>query len=298
MPVNKRSYSTYSGPVTPASSRFLILTRFGLADVWSSRITTVLCIICMMPTIVALFTLYIVNSDTARLLLSNYEPMTAMSGTPTLVVDQRLFFGIFVMQCWAALALTAWVGPRLMAADLTNNALPIILSRPITRWQYMVGKLTVLWALLSAVTWLPMLLLFAYQAHLSQKPWAGKHMFIATGTLIGGIVWVLLLSLLSLAVSSWVRWRIVATAFIFGTMFIAGGIGAVYNAVMGSRWGNVINIPYMVTETWMRLMHIPRPWGMRGELPTPAIALALAGIAVACGLALNARIRAREVVRG
>lgn len=294
MPVNKRTYASYSGTVTPAWSRFAILTRYGLADAWSSRITNLLFVLCLSPTVIAFFLLYIMSSSTARFVLATWGGPSL----PSIEVEARFFFGILSLQCLIALALAAWTGPRLMAADLSNNALPIILSRPITRAEYMIGKMTVLWTLLSAATWAPLLLVFVFQSRVSAKPWAADHMFIASGIFFGGIIWVLLLSLLAVAVASWVRWRIVATGFIFGTMFIAAGIGSVFNEVMTTKWGHVINVPYMMTETWMRLLHVPRPAGLGNELPNTAIGLAFLGIAAVCVTALNLRIRGREVVRG
>ena len=51
-----------------------------------------------------------------------------------------------------------------MSPDLRNNGLPLYLSRPFSRTEYVLGKMSVLLILLSAITWVPGLLLFLFQA--------------------------------------------------------------------------------------------------------------------------------------
>src|SRR5258707_13066390 len=53
-------------------------------------------------------------------------------------------------------------GPPLVSRDLRNNALPLYLCRPFTRTEDVLGKMSVLLILLSAITWIPQLLLFLF----------------------------------------------------------------------------------------------------------------------------------------
>jgi ABC-type transport system involved in multi-copper enzyme maturation permease subunit len=53
------------------------------------------------------------------------------------------------MQSWLALVLASWVAPRLMGFDLADNALPILLSHPISRFGYVLGKFIALFGSLS-----------------------------------------------------------------------------------------------------------------------------------------------------
>lgn len=290
MSLHKRSYRSYTGPITPLRWRFLVIARYGFADVWQSRITNVLIVLCLLPAIVSLGAIYILNSETARVLLG-------MQGTPLMRVNEIFFFQLLNAQCWFALLPAAWIGPRLISQDLSHNALPIILSRPITRREYVLGKLVVLWGMLSSITWVPMLLLFFFQAKASPTPWLASHWFIANGLFTGSVIWIVLLSLLALALSAWVKWRIVATGLVFGAIFVSAGFGAVFNAVMRSNVGTLVNLPVMMTQLWSTMLHVPLP-RFEQELPLTMVAAALVGMCIACGAALNARIRAREVVRG
>ena len=295
MSVFKRTYRPFTGTPTTRAARFSVLMRYSLADIWSSRITNILFVVCMLPTLIAMSAIYIMNNDAVRMLLA----ASNRGAPPTIAINERYFYVILQAQCWLALVLTAWIGPRLISLDLSNNALPTILSHPISRIEYVLAKLTVLAGFLSAVTWVPMLFLFGFQAFMSTQPWAGDHLHIATGTFIGSLIWIVLLSLLALAVSSWVRWRIVATGMVFASVFVPAGMAGVFNQVLRTEWGHLINIPFMMSVLWLRLLHVTLPrFSVENEIPTIAMLLAITAICAACCMALNARIRAREVVRG
>ena len=80
------------------------------------------------------------------------------------------------IQCWFALVLSAWIAPRLITFDLADNALPILLSHPISRFGYVFGKFVALFAFaLRRSHGFPCLLLFAYQGYSSPQPWAGSQ---------------------------------------------------------------------------------------------------------------------------
>jgi ABC-type transport system involved in multi-copper enzyme maturation permease subunit len=293
MSVYKRSYRAYDGVLSGPFTRFAVLVRYAFADVWSSRITNLLFAFCLIPTLISIGTIYVMNNDAVRLLLSEGR------STAAITIDQRYFLVILQVQCWCSLVLTAWVGPKLLSGELSNNALPIILSHPISRAEYIIGKFTVLAGLLLAVTMFPGLLLYFLQSHMSALPWARAHSQIATGILVGCSLWVLLLSMLALAVASWVKWRVVATGMVFATLLVPAGTGAVFNRVMRTDWGNLLNVPVMMGSLWRRLLEVPTPeYYARHELPMFAIMVALSVMILACAATLNARIRAREVVRG
>ena len=95
------------------------------------------------------------------------------------------------------------VGPPLVSRDLTNNALPLYLCRPFSRTEYVVGKMSIVIILLSAITWVPQLLLFLFQSYLEGWTWFTQNLWIASAIFIGSLVWILLLALLSQAISAW-----------------------------------------------------------------------------------------------
>lgn len=288
MAVYKRNYKSYTGPVSSPSTRWMAITRHSIAQAFSSRISLVLFCLALMPMLVAAVIIYVANSETARSLL-------AMNGGVMAPINNKFFLGLLEMQSWLALFVTAWIGPAMVSPDLTNGALPLFLSRPISRAQYLFGKIMVLGTVLSGVTWIPLMVLFLLQAELASG-WLFKNAFIAVAILVGSALWIAFLSLLALAVSAYVRWRIVATGLMVALVFIPSGFGAVISGVLRTRWGFLLNVPYMVTLIWMDLLHLEM--NFRGGVPVWAAWMSLVSVCGLCLLILNKRIRARQVVRG
>jgi ABC-type transport system involved in multi-copper enzyme maturation permease subunit len=289
MAVYKRSYSTYTGQVTSPSTRVLVLARYAFAEAWSSKITIGLFIFSLLPCIVSLFGIYLANNPMARALIG-------AGGSQMIAIDARFFLKILEGQCWLALVLASWIAPRLISFDLADNALPILLSHPISRVGYLTGKFIALFTCLSAVTWVPCLLLFVYEGYTSPQAWFADNLRIAVGLFTGAVIWIAFLSVLGLALSSWVKWRVVATGIIFASVFVPAGVGAIVSAVLRTKWGFLLNIPFMISTLWQRLLGAPEFSSF--ALPTGAIVAMFVLACILCLGMLDKRIRAREVVRG
>lgn len=293
MSVYKHDYRAYAGRTTPLWSRVLVLTRYGINEVWASKITVGFCIFSMLPVVVSLVQIYLANNPVAKMLI--------MKGASRLFeIDATFFLRVLSTQCWLALALAAWIAPRLISYDLSDNALPILLSHPISRPGYVLGKFLALFASLSAITWFPCILLFVYQAYSAPEGWFAANFALAWGIMAGAVLWITFLSILGLALSSWVKWKVVATGSIFAAVLVPAGVGGIVSAVLRTKWGLLLNVPVMMTQLWQRLLGAPdilragRDW----SLPSAAIAFMLATACLLSLAMLNARIRGREVVRG
>lgn len=291
MSIHKHEYRAYTGKVTPVWTRIFVLARYGLAEAWSSKVTIVLFVICLLPPVVFLLQIYLANNPEARFLIGD-------RGQHILAADGSFFLEVMQTQSWLALVLASWIAPRLITFDLADNALPILLSHPISRLSYVLGKYTALVGVLSVVTWMPCMLLFIFQGYSSMQPWIGANLRIAFGLFIGLLIWVALLALLGLAISSWVKWRVVASGAIFAAILVPAGVGAIVSQVLRTNWGFLLNIPVMMPTLWQRLLGIDSAQANQTSLPTIAIAAVLALVCLVSVGMLNARIRAREVVRG
>lgn len=294
MAVYKRRYNSYAGPLTPQWSRFFILTRYAFADLFKSRFFVLLLILCIVPSLFFAGYIFLANNQTLQSL------MKIRSVVP-LSVDVNYFIVIVTVQTQLAFLLNCWVGPVLIAGDLTNGALPLFLSRPFSRADYVLGKLAVLGLLLSAVTWVPCLLLFSLQAGLAKDGWIWSHLWMVVPIVLCSAIWILMLSLISLAVSAWVKLRIVATGVIFVLFLIPTGLGEMFNAIMGTYWGRLLNFSYL-----FRLI-LSREFRERSallgslrwnEIPVTAAWGVMIFVCLVSLVILNARLRAREVVRG
>ena len=268
-----------------------MLARYAFDEAWSSKITVGLFIFCLLPCIMSLLVIYLANNPLARALIGGRGP-------ETLAIDARFFLKILETQSWLALVMASWIAPRLITFDLADDALPILLSHPISRFGYVFGKFIALFGSLSLITWVPCLLLFVDQAYSSSQPWAMGNLQIALGLLAGSAIWIAFLSILGLALSSWVKWRVVATGVIFAAVFVPAGVGAIVSAVLRTKWGLLLNVPVMMSNLWQRLVGVPASIDDRFSVPTLAIAAMLSLACLVCLAMLNKRIRAREVVRG
>jgi ABC-type transport system involved in multi-copper enzyme maturation permease subunit len=290
--VYKHNYRAYTGRVTPLWTRIVVLARYGLAEVWSSKITIGLFTLSLLPTFVFIILIYLANNPIARALILHGNDARDLS------INSMFFLVVLEIQCWAALVITAWIAPRLITFDLADNALPILLSHPISRFGYVLGKFAALFGSLSLVTWVPCLLLFVYQGYSSAQPWASANLQIASGLLFGSTLWILMLSILGLALSSWVKWRAVATGIIFAAVFVPSGVGGIITGVLRTKWGFLLNMPFVMTQLWRRMLGAPELMWRDETIPTAAIITMLSLVCLLCAAMLNARIRAREVVRG
>jgi ABC-type transport system involved in multi-copper enzyme maturation permease subunit len=295
MAVYKRRYNSYAGSLTPQWSRFFVLTRFAFAELFKSRLFVLLLILCIVPCLFSAGFIFVANNKTLQLLMQLRPDMDFFK------VESQYFIVIMMVQTQAAFLLNCWVGPVLISGDLTNGALPLFLSRPFSRADYVLGKFAVLGLLLSAVTWIPCLLLFSLQAGLARNGWIWSHLWMVAPIVLCSAIWILMLSLISLAVSAWVKLRIVATGIIFVAFFIPAGLGEMFNAIMGTYWGELLNFSSLFRRI---LMHSFREESMMGaftresQIPFPMTWTMLVLVCIFALLVLNTRLRARETVRG
>jgi ABC-2 type transport system permease protein len=188
--------------------------------------------------------------------------------------------------------LAALAGPGLIAPDLANNALPLYFSRPLTRWSYALARLTVLVGMLSIVTWVPGLLLFALQVGLAGGGWFVANWTLGLGMLAGFGVWLLILSLVAMASSAYVKWRVVAAAVSLAFFFILSGIAEMIDNVLRVTWGHIIDPAWTVNRVWCALLGVDAPRGPGAA----ASAWALVVMALLLVTVIERKLRPVEVV--
>ncbi len=294
MAVYKRTYKAYRGPLTPSWSRFMVLSRYGFSTLFDSRPFTAFVVLCTVPFLVGMAFIYFVHSSTARMVLG-------LNFGKNPLVDSNWFLGFLGIEAWLGFILAAWAGPGMISKDFANQSVQLYLSRPLSRAEYLLGKVSVLSGLLSCTTWIPALVLFGLQAQLQGNGWGREHLWLAGAIVVAGLLWISLISLVSMALSVWVRWRIAATALMIGTFFFLPGFGAAMNAILRTNWGKLLNLPYLITLVWAHLFRLPAGHIRLGGYDNVPLWTAWAALLAVCGLCvwvLNLKLKAREVVRG
>jgi ABC-2 type transport system permease protein len=304
MAVYEHAYKQYLGKLTPEWSRFLVIPRHAFRDVFKSKLFTAFFVICFVPLLVEMILIYLHHNFTALTIFK--------TDVRELIPIDASFFQFFVnFQAALAFFVTLLVGPPLVSRDLRNNALPLYLCRPFSRTEYVLGKMSVLFILLSAITWVPQLLLFAFQSYLEGARWFLDNLSIAGAIFILSVVWILLLALVSQSVSAVVKWRVIASAALLGIFFIPSVFGEVVNNLFLTRWGNIIspidlmkNVSSGLFGTFVRASGHFTQWDGRvgheiivNEPPLWASWFALFVVCVVCLALLSKKVKAYEVVR-
>lgn len=285
MAVYRRSYTSYSGSLTPAWSRFLVLFRYSRKSLFRSKLQTALFVLSFFFPLLCLISIYLAHN------LSFLERLTGSNRL--LQIDNQFFFYFIYVQGVLAFVLTAFSGPGLISPDIANGALPLYFCRPFSRAEYVLGKASVLAILLSQITWIPGLILFAVQGSLAGAAWTWEHLWIAGSIFLSSLIWIAILSLLAMALSAWVKWRVVAGALLLAVMFFGAGFAQAINAVMRIQSGHFFSIVYLMTTVWSSLFRLDNELSI-----TPGEAWTALLLYCAICLALLVRkVRAYEVIR-
>jgi ABC-2 type transport system permease protein len=237
MAVYERTYKRYVGGMTPQWTRFLVLPRYALKDVFKSKFFLVAFVICFLVPLSYAIVIYGRNNATVLELFPDFDLDTVLA------IDANFFRGFLFRQFHLAFALALIVGPGLVSRDLANNGLPLYLSRPFSRAEYVLGKFSVLAVLLSAITWVPGWLLFALQSNYAGSDWATSNLRLLPATFLGAWACIAIVSLMALALSAWVRWRPVAAFLMLFIVFAGWFFGNVLlNPLFRVEWGGLFSL--------------------------------------------------------
>jgi ABC-2 type transport system permease protein len=216
MPIYDQSYRRYEARAPLHQLRFWPITREALRLVLAKRAFLGLLAVSLLPLIVRLIQIYFVTNS-------------PQIGT-VLPIDGRLF-GEFLNQQTGfsippfptfTVLLCVFGGAGLIANDLRTGGILVYLSRPLTRRDYVLGKLGVLLVLNLSVTLLPGLLLYAGALGLAPAQFAAWRLaWIGPAIVLHSIVSSAMIGLLALAVSALSRsGRVAGLAFfilVFGS---------------------------------------------------------------------------------
>lgn len=301
MAVYEHLYRAYEGELHSAFSRFLVIPRYALREVFKSKLLVTFFILCFIYPLVAAILVYLHHNANALALLQ-------INVRELLPIDASFFRTFIEVQGSFAFILTVIVAPPLISRDLSNNALPLYLCRPLSRAEYILGKMSVVVFLLSLVTWIPGLLIFFFQASLSGFNWLWANLWMIWAIFFGSMVWIILLSLLALAVSSLLKWRVVASGALLGLFFVPSAFGGIVNNLFLTQAGHLISLWATMNSIWLGLFGLfERQTGIvydrnfneiaLFEPPLWASWLVITLVCAVCVWLLARKVRAYEVIR-
>lgn len=292
MAVYERTYRAYTGPQTGMRWRFLVLPRYALREVLRTRLLFAYLMACLIVPLLCAIGIYLPYN--ATFLQTVLEQLGG--GIPSWFdwTPEHFLNRFMLPQFFAAFFLVFLIGPALISADMRNNALPLYFARPLGRWEYLLGKSTVLVILLSAITWIPGILLFLLKAYLAGGSWLVDNLRTGFAIVVAWWIWIAVMTLISLSISAYVKWKPIARLALFFVFIVGAGFAGILNLTLRTYWGSVVDIADMIRVVWGRLFDLPL--GV-SRVPLPAAWLSLLIVCAVCLVLLQRKVRAYEVMR-
>ena len=278
MPIHDQSYRRYTGVREKPGTGWLVIAVTGIRAALSKKLFLWVMLFAWAQFFVRAVIFYLSAT------VPNLDILTPSVET---------FRQFFEMQELFVLVVTVYVGSGLIANDRRSNALQIYLSKPLTRAEYVAGKLGILLFFLLLVTLVPaMTLLFVQMMFSASLTFVRENLFLIPAITLYALVEVLLASFTMLALSSLSSSARYTAILYFGVLFFTGALSAILRGITGSSalaWlsfrGNLEQIGDVVFRLQPRF---DSPW-----LVSVGVVLALIGLSA---WVLERRVRGVEVV--
>jgi ABC-2 type transport system permease protein len=278
MPIHDQGYRRYGGSRAPRGQAWSVITRAGLRTMLAKRMFLGLLLVAWFPFFVRAVQIYAAaNMPQAAFLRPTAETFRQF-------LDQQSIFVFFV---------TVYVGAGLIANDRRANALQIYLSKPLTRAEYVFGKLAILIAFLLAVTWAPaMVLLLVQIAFAGNFTFLQNNLFLFPAITVFAAVQVVTVASTMLALSSLSKSaRYVAILYAMVLFFTSAIYGVLY-AVTRSSSFSWISLSADLEQVGNIIFRMPAKY----DTPWPVSLLVIVVTVAVCGWVLERRVRGVEVV--
>ena len=278
MPIHDQGYRHYEGRRAPHGGAWWIIARSHMATLLQYRWFQILLLVSFAPFVVRAVQIYFAST--------NAQVAEFLATTPDTFRD-------FLSQQRLSVFLVVIMQSGLIADDRRTNALQLYLSKPLTRVEYVLGKLVPPLAFVLGVTWLPALLLLILQIVFSGSlTFLRANLFLLPAITLFSLAQALLSACAILALSSLSKSRRFVAVMYAGIIFFTAAMYQVLRGITSSRTWAVISPGEMLDVIANAIFR------GRGEPAVPVyvaviVLLAIVGVAM---VILERRIRAVEVV--
>jgi ABC-2 type transport system permease protein len=286
MAVYKRSYRPPTGALTSRPNRLAVLPRYAYQRVFKSRPFLMFFVLSLLYPLFCAVVMYIPHS--AKFLqVFNIDPAQFQPW-----IEEYIYPAMFMrIQGGFIFFFSFFIGPDLILMDIRNSALPLYLSRPITKVQYIFGKMLVPISLMSLVGWIPGLLLYFWETSLNGATWAAQHVQDPIALFIAMWIQMTIFVLAALAVSAYARTKLLARVSLFAVYFVGGMFGGMVDGLFGTTLGSMFNLSLMIVVVWEKMLGN----NILGMFPQAVVSLTCFAL-LFLGM-LWRKIRAYEIVR-
>jgi len=280
MPIHDQGYRRYAGTRAAVGRGWAVIARSGIMSLIGKRAFIGLLLLAWSPFVVRAVQIYVASNfvQTASFLGVKAETFREF-------LDQQGAFVFFV---------TIYVGAGLIANDRRANALQVYLSKPLTRAEYVVGKLAILFLFLTAVTWAPAIMLLLVQIMFAGSfTFLRDNIFLIPAITLFSLVQVLLASMTMLALSSMSKSSRFVGIMYTGLMIFTSVIFNAVRGITGRSWLAWLS-PTAALEQLGDVIFRLTP---RYDLPAPVALLVIVALIAMSAFILERRVRGVEVVQ-
>jgi ABC-2 type transport system permease protein len=279
VPIHDQGYRRYIGSRAAVGRSWQVITRAGIWTVLTKRSFIALMLMAWSPFVVRAVQIYIAsNFSQASFLAPKAETFREFLG-------QQGIFVFFV---------TIYVGAGLIANDRRANALQVYLSKPLTRAEYVAGKLAILFLFLVSVTWLPAISLLLIQILFAGSfAFARDNLFLLPAITLFSLLQVLVASSTMLALSSMSKSSRFVGIMYAGLIFFTS---ALFNAIRGIT-GRSSFAWISPTETLEQIGNVIFRLEPRFQLSPAVAVLTILVLIAGSAWILERRVRGVEVVQ-
>jgi ABC-2 type transport system permease protein len=279
VPIHRERYRRREGGIDLRGGAWIVIAANGLRALARRRAFIILLVLAWIPCVVRGVQVYVA---------ANF-PQAAF-----VAISARTFRDFLSQQELFVFFITVYAGSGLIADDIRVNALQLYLSRPITRTQYIAGKLGVLVSALAMVTWVPaMMLLLLVPIFGGSMTFIRENLYLIPAILLFSLIEISVAAFSMLALSSLSKSRWFVAVMYAGLAFFTVAIfGATEMATGGSGLFSWIAPFTNLAQIGDVIFRFPP----RFDTPPVISAAALAVIIAASIVVLSRRIRAIEVV--
>jgi ABC-2 type transport system permease protein len=278
MPIHDQGYRRYGGSRARGRAWWVMFTT-GVRTMLSSRRWIVLMVVSWIPFVVRAVQFYIA---------ANFAQAAAI-----VAPSSQTFRDFFDQQDLFVFLVTITLGAAAIAQDRRANALQIYLSKPLTRLEYIVGKLSVLIAFLLFITWVPAILLLILQVLFAGNfAFLKANAYLFPAITLFSFIEVVMVSMCMLALSSLsTNSRFVGILYT-ALIFFSKAVYGVLFAVTGSNSVSWISFGNNLAQLGDAIFRVP----LRYETPW-IVSLAVVIVLIALSaLILERRVRGVEIV--
>jgi ABC-2 type transport system permease protein len=230
-----------------------------------------------------------------RTVLIYISTMVSGSRVPFLKITPKFFEDFLSQQMWFfAFVIAIYAGAGLIANDMKANALQIYLSKPITRRDYLIGKLGVLVFFLALPTLVPGLLLFliAVLFQPSMEFLRGNYWVLASITVYSLLI-IFTYALVILALSSLSRSSRFAGINFAAVLFFSQILYGILSSILRTTRVAWVSLANNITQVGDLLFGSPPQYRSPVWLSVIVLSALLAG----CAWLVHRRVQAVEVVK-